>query len=76
MTDLLIVVDENDNALGFLDKLLCTSKGIFHRAFSVFIFNSKVEFLLQRRAKDKYHSAGLWSNTCCSQPRDMKRFQK
>ena len=76
MEDLLITVDENDNALGVLDKLSVHQKGILHRAFSLFIFNSKGEFLLQRRAKDKYHSPGLWSNTCCSHPRDGETLSK
>lgn len=64
----IILVDENDNELGFLDKLSVHQKGLLHRAFSVFIFNSKGEFLLQQRADEKYHSPGLWSNTCCSHP--------
>ena len=68
MEEQLILVDENDVELGFLDKLAVHEKGILHRAFSVFIFNSKGEFLLQQRADEKYHSPGLWSNTCCSHP--------
>lgn len=68
MNELLILVDENDNEIGLMDKLSVHQKGLLHRAFSVFIFNSKDELLLQRRANNKYHSAGLWSNTCCSHP--------
>lgn len=67
--DYLILVDENDIAWGKLEKDLVHEKGILHRAFSVFIFNSESEMLLQQRADGKYHSAGLWTNTCCSHPR-------
>jgi len=63
-----ILVDENDIAIGSMEKLEAHQKGILHRAFSVFIFNNKNELLLQRRALTKYHSAGLWTNTCCSHP--------
>jgi len=68
MYDSLILVDENDNEIGVLDKTSVHQKGILHRAFSAFIFNSKGELLIQQRAEEKYHSAGLWSNTCCSHP--------
>ena len=51
-----------------MEKMEVHRKGVLHRAFSVFIFNSKGEMLLQRRALNKYHSAGLWSNACCSHP--------
>jgi len=61
-------VDEHDNALGFMDKMEAHQKGLIHRAFSIFIFNSRGEMLLQQRALNKYHSAGLWSNSCCSHP--------
>jgi isopentenyl-diphosphate Delta-isomerase len=63
-----ILVDEHDNAIGFMDKLEAHEKGLTHRAFSIFIFNSCGEMLLQQRALDKYHSGGLWSNACCSHP--------
>lgn len=69
MTDLVILVDENDNETGYLDKLEAHRKGVLHRAFSVLIFNSAGELLLQKRADNKYHSAGLWTNTCCSHPK-------
>lgn len=69
MTDLVILVDENDNETGYLDKLEAHKKGVLHRAFSVLIFNSDGELLLQKRADTKYHSAGLWTNTCCSHPK-------
>lgn len=67
--DFLILVDENDKQWGKLEKQLVHEKGLLHRAFSVFIFNSNGELLLQQRADDKYHSGGLWTNTCCSHPR-------
>lgn len=64
-----ILVNESDQAVGVMEKLEAHEKGVLHRAFSVFIFNTKGEMLLQRRAMDKYHSAGLWTNACCSHPR-------
>jgi len=66
--ELLILVDENDNELGVMEKIAVHEKGLLHRAFSVFVFNSQNELLLQQRADEKYHSPGLWSNTCCSHP--------
>jgi isopentenyl-diphosphate delta-isomerase len=69
MTEQVILVDEHDLPQGQMDKLEAHEKGMLHRAFSVFIFNTKKELLLQRRAIDKYHSGGLWTNTCCSHPR-------
>ena len=68
MKEQLILVDEEDNETGAMDKLSVHQRGLLHRAFSVFIFNSKDELILQQRAEEKYHSAGLWSNTCCSHP--------
>lgn len=64
-----ILVNEGDFEIGTMEKLKAHQEGVLHRAFSVFIFNSEGEILLQQRAFDKYHSAGLWSNTCCSHPR-------
>jgi len=64
----LIVVNEKDEWLGTMDKMQAHHQGVLHRAFSVFILNDKNEMLLQRRALSKYHSAGLWSNACCSHP--------
>ncbi len=63
-----ILVDENDEQIGTMEKMETHVKGLLHRAFSVFIFNSKGEMLLQQRAKGKYHNGGLWTNTCCSHP--------
>ncbi len=65
-----ILVDKNDNQIGFMPKLEAHQKGVLHRAFSIFIFNNKYELLLQKRASSKYHSGGLWTNTCCSHPRE------
>ena len=63
-----ILVDNYDNQIGTLEKMEAHRKALLHRAISVFICNSKGEWLLQRRALDKYHSNGLWTNTCCSHP--------
>ncbi len=68
MEEMIILVDENDNDIGNISKTEAHAKGLLHRAISVFIFNDKGELLLQKRAKIKYHSAGLWTNTCCSHP--------
>ncbi|MBP6023801.1 isopentenyl-diphosphate Delta-isomerase [Ferruginibacter sp.] len=68
--DKLILVDENDMPIGTIEKMEAHQKALLHRAFSVFIFNTKGEMLLQRRALDKYHSGGLWTNACCSHPYD------
>ena len=65
-----ILVDEKDNQVGLMPKLEAHEKGLLHRAFSIFIFNSDYKLLLQKRASSKYHSGGLWTNTCCSHPRD------
>jgi isopentenyl-diphosphate delta-isomerase len=64
-----ILVDEQDNEVGVMEKLQAHKEGKLHRAFSIFIFNDKNELLLQQRALNKYHSGGLWTNTCCSHPR-------
>jgi isopentenyl-diphosphate Delta-isomerase len=64
-----ILVDANDKELGAMEKMEAHKKGLLHRAFSILIFNSKGEILLQQRAEGKYHSAGLWTNACCSHPR-------
>lgn len=69
MREEVILVDEQDKAIGSMEKLEAHKQGVLHRAFSVFIFNSENEMLLQQRAFTKYHSAGLWTNTCCSHPR-------
>jgi len=66
--DQVILVDENDKELGLMEKMEAHQRGFLHRAFSIFIFNPANEMLLQQRALNKYHSSGLWSNTCCSHP--------
>ena len=62
------LVDTQDNPNGSMEKLEAHEKGLLHRALSVLIINTKKEILLQRRALGKYHSPGLWTNTCCSHP--------
>jgi isopentenyl-diphosphate delta-isomerase len=64
----LILVNEQDEPIGQMEKMEVHRKGLLHRAFSVFIFNEKGEMLLQQRAAKKYHSPNLWSNACCSHP--------
>ncbi len=68
-----VLVDENDNPVGEMEKMEAHEKGLLHRAFSVFLFNKKGEMLLQQRAFSKYHSGGLWTNACCSHPRKGER---
>jgi isopentenyl-diphosphate delta-isomerase len=63
-----ILVNENDEPIGVMGKMEAHQKGFLHRAFSVFIFDSKGRMLLQQRAAEKYHGAGLWTNACCSHP--------
>ena len=69
MNEQVILVDIEDNVLGTMEKMDAHVLGKLHRAFSVFIFNTSGELLLQQRALDKYHSGGKWTNTCCSHPR-------
>lgn len=64
-----ILVDHDDNEIGLEEKMKAHKDAVLHRAFSIFIFNKKDELLLQQRADGKYHSGGLWTNTCCSHPR-------
>jgi len=70
MEEQVILVNENDEKIGLMAKMEAHEKGLLHRAFSVFIFNEKNELMLQQRALEKYHSPGLWTNTCCSHQRD------
>ncbi len=65
-----ILVNEYDEQIGLMPKLEAHEKAVLHRAFSVFVFNNKNELMLQQRALHKYHSPGLWTNTCCSHQRD------
>lgn len=71
-----ILVDEKDNEIGVKEKMAAHVEGKLHRCFSIFIFNSKGQLLLQKRAKGKYHSGGLWTNTCCSHPRPNKNLKE
>lgn len=64
-----VLVNEQDEQMGYMEKMEAHRKGLLHRAFSFFIFNDKGEMLLQQRALHKYHSGGLWTNACCSHPR-------
>jgi isopentenyl-diphosphate delta-isomerase len=66
---MLVLVDETDRELGTDEKLAVHVRGVLHRAFSIYLFNSKGQLLLTRRAAGKYHSGGLWTNTCCGHPR-------
>lgn len=75
MMESVILVDENDNAVGTMEKIEAHKKGKLHRAFSVLIFNSKGDILLQKRAKTKYHSGGLWTNACCSHPMPGEKME-
>jgi isopentenyl-diphosphate delta-isomerase type 1 len=70
-TEHVILVDENDKPIGTAEKLMAHQNNLMHRAFSVFIYKKqpKIQLLLQQRASGKYHSANLWTNTCCSHPR-------
>ncbi|OIO44493.1 MAG: isopentenyl-diphosphate delta-isomerase [Candidatus Nealsonbacteria bacterium CG_4_10_14_0_8_um_filter_35_10] len=74
-----ILVNKKDEQIGTGEKLKVHREGKLHRCFSILIFNSEGELLIQQRAKSKYHSPGLWSNTCCSHPRpgeDLKTATK
>ena len=66
---MVIAVDEHDRESGTVEKMAAHRNGILHRAFSIFVFDESDRLLLQRRAGGKYHSGGLWSNTCCGHPR-------
>lgn len=65
-----ILVNENDEQIGLMEKLEAHEKAVLHRAFSVFVLNDKNEVMLQQRAHHKYHSPLLWTNTCCSHQRE------
>jgi isopentenyl-diphosphate delta-isomerase len=65
---MVILVDKNDVPIGTMEKMEAHEKGVLHRAFSVFIFNDEGKVLMQQRAHHKYHSGGLWTNSCCSHP--------
>jgi isopentenyl-diphosphate delta-isomerase len=63
-----ILVNEHDNEIGIMEKMEAHRSGLLHRAFSILLFNNEGEILLQKRSLKKYHSGGLWTNTCCSHP--------
>ncbi|NJX14651.1 isopentenyl-diphosphate Delta-isomerase [Tamlana crocina] len=65
-----ILVNEKDEQIGLMAKMEAHEKALLHRAFSVFVFNDKNELMLQQRALHKYHTPGLWTNTCCSHQRE------
>ena len=71
-----ILVDLEDREMGVMEKMEAHKQAVLHRAFSVFLFNSQGKMLLQQRALTKYHSAGLWTNTCCSHPRPHESLEK
>ena len=73
MIEEVVLVNENDEAIGLMEKQMAHEKGLLHRAVSVFIFNTKGEMLLQQRASTKYHSAGLWTNASCSHPKQNEQ---
>src|SRR5690606_38893314 len=66
--DHVILVDTNDHETGTMEKMEAHRKGVLHRAFSVLLFDTAGNVLLQKRSQGKYHSSGLWTNTCCSHP--------
>lgn len=74
MEEKVVLVTPKDEFLGLMEKMEAHQKGLLHRAFSVFLFNEKGEMLLQRRAKSKYHSPKLWTNACCSHPREGETY--
>lgn len=67
--DLIVLVNENDEQIGSIGKLEAHQKGLLHRAFSIIVWNDQHEILIHQRAIGKYHSEGLWTNTCCSHPK-------
>jgi isopentenyl-diphosphate delta-isomerase len=73
--DHVVLVNDFDEVLGAAGKLDAHARGLLHRAFSIFVFNESCELLLQRRAFTKYHSGGLWANTCCGHPRQNERIE-
>lgn len=75
MIENVILVDSQDHVLGEMEKMEAHEKGVLHRAFSILIFNSQGDWLIHKRANSKYHSAGLWTNTCCSHPRPGERIE-
>ena len=69
MNNDIVLVNEKDEALGSMNKLLVHQKGLLHRAFSIILINDHGQMLIHQRQNNKYHSGGLWSNACCSHPK-------
>lgn len=76
MNNHVILVDSNDNKVGVMEKIEAHRKGLLHRAFSVFLFNENREMLIHKRADEKYHCGGLWTNACCSHPQDREPIEE
>ncbi len=76
MEEFVVLVDQDDQKLGLMEKQQAHVAGLLHRAFSVFVFNSRGELMIQQRAASKYHSPTLWTNTCCSHPRDNETYEQ
>ncbi|MEM7822802.1 MAG: isopentenyl-diphosphate Delta-isomerase [Candidatus Aenigmatarchaeota archaeon] len=76
MVEYVVLVDKKDNVIGKEEKIKAHREGKLHRAFSIFVFSSDGKLLLQRRALSKYHSPGLWSNTCCSHPKPDEKLEE
>ena len=74
--EFVVLVDANDNDIGTMEKMEAHEKAVLHRAFSIFIFNTKGEMLIHQRAFSKYHTPGLWTNACCSHPRLGETLQQ
>lgn len=74
MEENVVLVNTADEVLGLMEKQQAHENGLLHRAFSVFLFNSKGEMLLQKRAEGKYHSPNQWTNACCSHPRENETY--
>ena len=75
MEEQVVLVDKTDAILGLMAKTEAHEKGVLHRAISIILFNSKKELLIQQRADEKYHWAGIWSNTVCTHPRDGESYK-
>lgn len=76
MKEFVVLIDRDDNQIGLMEKQQAHYAGLLHRAFSVFVFNSKDELLIHQRAASKYHSPKLWTNTCCSHPRENETYEQ
>ena len=76
MEEQVVLITENDEVIGLMEKQQAHINGLLHRAFSVFLFNSKGEMLLQKRAGSKYHSPGQWTNAVCSHPRSGETYEE